>query len=405
MEQDKFLQAFALLDHDHNQSLIEAEIDQAVIDTSLDTDLAEIVAVLKADFKEITHLHKEGWFARRDAITLSDILVFEHILHEHTKDLDGSQSDIMLAIQEEKHKTTDPKMLAEIASQIMERVRTIANVNHSLYGYSEDPLKSIKPEAIRQGMVGDCFFLAALASVAATNPQIIPRMIKTNEDSTYTITFPGLRNQPIKVAPPTVIELALYARLSACGIWPALLEKAYGTYQAEFMKHPSLVAAENTAGAEHMSEAFQLLTGQNGKSLFLHNISHSHLSNILTKAFREKRAVGASTYHNKHRTYTTDAGLPTNHAYSVIDWNEDFSRITLRNPWGSIKQREPELVGGKASDGSCDGIFTLDLLHFLLNFDFLYYEEWAPNDNFIESFEPPFGAEVKNIGRIYEADG
>jgi len=401
MEQDKFLQAFATLDHNHNKRLTEAEIDQAVIDPSLDTNLAEIVAVLKADFKEIAHLHKDGWFARRDNITLADILVFEHILNEHTKDLNGSQSDIMLALKHEKLQIADPETLAAIASQIMERVRNISNISLSLYSTDDDPVKSIKPEAIRQGMVGDCFFLAALASVAATNPQIITRMIKKNEDTTYTITFPGLRNQPIQVELPTLVELALYARLSEWGIWPALLEKAYGTYQAEFMKHPKLVAAENTDGAEHMSEALQLLTGQAGKSQFLHNISHSDLSSILTKAFRERRAMGASSTHSKSRGYTADAGLPTNHAYSIIDWNADFSKITLRNPWGSIRRREPELVGGKPSDGDYDGIFTLDLLHFLLNFDFLYYEEWAPNDNFIDSYEPPFGAQVKNIGRIY----
>src|SRR6185436_1826409 len=92
------------------------------------------------------------------------------------------------------------------------------------------PVDSIRVEAVRQGIVGDCFFLAALASLAVACPELIPKMIAALPDGMFKVNFPGDRELDIIVEAPTTVELALYAKSSQFGIWPAVLEKAYGKY-------------------------------------------------------------------------------------------------------------------------------------------------------------------------------
>lgn len=395
---DKFVNAFAKLDRDHDKVLSERDIDQAVIDNSVYAELAEIVAALKADFSEIKELHKDGWFARRNGITLTDILVFEQVLKQHLNDSYASYEDYEHALHQGKQKVTDPVLLAQLARCAMERVRDIQKLQHALYRDKDDPVKSIKPEAVRQGMVGDCYFLALLASIAATNPQMIVKMIEDNHDGTYTVTFPGARAEPVQIEAPTTIELALYARLTEWGTWPAVLEKAYGAFVAELAEHPKLIPAENLTSRDAFADAFQLLTGQAFVFKLLNSITCEGLCGLMTEVCREKRAMTAgSTRFNKGRT--DDAGIPTCHAYSIIGWDPHVSKVTFRNPWGPVMHSEPELAGGKPLDGVRDGVFSMDVVHMLLNFDVIYYEDWAPDDRYIDSYEPPPGARVRNIGR------
>lgn len=66
------------------------------------------------------------------------------------------------------------------------------NVVSARFGYSDKldaPLfpHEPTPDDIMQGNVGDCYFIAALASVAANNPQMIRDMMKDNGDGTVTV--------------------------------------------------------------------------------------------------------------------------------------------------------------------------------------------------------------------------
>jgi hypothetical protein len=132
--------------------------------------------------------------------------------------------------------------------------------NRRLYANAQNPLESLKVEAIKQGSVGDCLFLAAMASVITVRPEVILSSIKQNENETFTVTFAGAKEVPVAVPAPTSAELALYARGSAYGIWAPLMEKAYGMFIANRNKKPSVIPAENTATRENM-KSLEFLTG------------------------------------------------------------------------------------------------------------------------------------------------
>jgi len=95
---------------------------------------------------------------------------------------------------------------------------------------------------IEQGALGDCYLLAALASVVATRPDKIRSMIKDNGDGTVTVTFHkvdrGQGGQRVFAGTSAVtVQKSLasgrMSRLYADGkaIWPALIEKAYAAWE------------------------------------------------------------------------------------------------------------------------------------------------------------------------------
>lgn len=102
-----------------------------------------------------------------------------------------------------------------------------------------------KPLDVRQGGLGDCWFLSALMSIAGKRPDIIKKMIKPNPDGTYTVTFqnpdhivvdaqgnkytvPGSTISTV-VTPTVPMNANGTPKYAQDGgpIWPEILEKGY----------------------------------------------------------------------------------------------------------------------------------------------------------------------------------
>ena len=47
----------------------------------------------------------------------------------------------------------------------------------------------VRPEGVRQGKLGSCYFHAVIAAQAQANPDSFKRMIQANADGTYTVKF------------------------------------------------------------------------------------------------------------------------------------------------------------------------------------------------------------------------
>lgn len=348
---------FSELDKNHDNVLSRPEVDMAVIDRFLTAEDSAGVSVLKSCFEEIKDLHKEGWFARKNGVTLADLLAFEQIL------LMESQ-----AAEREDH-----EKMRELVRITTRHAARALRAHKKLYTNMDEPEKSIRPEAIRQGIVGDCYFLAALASIASTNPALIKWMITPLEDHYYQVVFAGCMEAPVVVPEPTPVELALYAKVGDYGMWPAVIEKAYGIFLQQHSARKVIIPATAADAAESVYEAFDLLTGQMGHWEALPLLSSERFKALLDSAFKEHRAVAAATQPGKSG-YTQDAKLPAQHAFSVLGWNSRKEEITLRNPWGRVSEMCSIFE-------NADGIFTISVNTFRRNFIALYYEDWAPDES------------------------
>ncbi len=223
---------------------------------------------------------------------------------------------------------------------------------YSYYNYSTRPLFLDGPEAsdIRQGSLGDCYFLASLASLADTDPQTLRQMIAPMGDGTYGVRFfrdgapvylrvdgqlPGSR-----VAPA-------YAKLSPEGeTWVALAEKAYAQFRTGSNSYTSLSGG-------WMDPVYQAVTGQATTRVMG---SASGLAATLASYLAAGHAVSAGTWS------TTSGPVIGSHAYAVraVETSGGETYVTVYNPWG---------FDGKGTDSNPDdGLVRLTLAQFQTDF-------------------------------------
>jgi Ca2+-binding EF-hand superfamily protein len=236
----------------------------------------------------------------------------------------------------------------------------------ALYASKDNPLASITPDAIKQGMIGNCYFESAVASVAATQPELIQKIIRDNKDGTYTVTFPGDPGQPITVDAPTETEMGLFNRGGKDGVWANVLEKAYGKYCNEnigFRKNNiwgGNTHAEGADGGESdHGKAMKLLTGRERESVQVKPEQAAEVRQKLIDALSgdNKRPVIAAVFRDQ-KAVSSD-GFPASHMYSVTAFDPggaDGGTVTIRNPWGS-------------GDDSTSGTKKISFNQFMKNFN------------------------------------
>ena len=404
--QAKLASAFTALDTDSDGELSKAEIDKAVLNRDLDPALAEAEAVLKGYYADICGLYGEPLLEATENMSGQDVDELGVYLTppsplrpaDSQEDLagDGFSAAVQVRIDtgggaavqadtSDDQRTKEQKLVAS-AHLMMRRTRAIQNHGHyQLYANAEDPIASITPEAIRQGRTGNCYFLAAVSALSACAPKTVIKMIAENSDGSYTVTFHGLPDEPICIDPPTVVELAVYARPTRNGIWPAVLEKAYGTYLRSTDFAPDAVAADNFHHNEPMSEVFRMLTGQTGKFYFLSTVSHDQLAQTLTSAFIDKRLIvvvapNSTWSRNTQTTASCRPGMPT----AIIGWDAETETVTMNNPWGKMPM-DRELEERGHITYLHGGIFTMDMIHLFLNCDTLYLEDWRDDGQYVRT--------------------
>jgi hypothetical protein len=103
----------------------------------------------------------------------------------------------------------------------------VCSIGPPLQGFAADLYgrQGVKPEAVRQGRLGSCYFHAVIAALAEFQPEGLRRMIQANSDGTYTVRFADAEKEN---AYPEDVQ---YARESGYdlseGLWVAVLFRAY----------------------------------------------------------------------------------------------------------------------------------------------------------------------------------
>jgi len=406
---DEATKMFDALDTDKNGYLNEKELAAAVEGDQYNGKQAQVVAALYRSQHGLEELSNDEWFDENDGVTRKDLAEFKKLQETDTRDREGplrvrawlesddrfknldsdgdeflSKNEINKALEADDLSETDRTNLeflrdsyskledghddefgwendgitledldyygdntvAKVSSALFRTWEAQSGGSRELYGGKSNPLDAIKPDAVKQGMIGDCYFEAAVASMAATNPRAIADMIKDNGDGTFTVTFPGATDEPITVDRPTEAEMGLFNQGGSNGVWANVLEKAYGKYRQSSIFRRSIMnpfggdtISEGSDGGELLlGNAMTLLTGKGKDFDLVFFASDASLKEKLTAALcgDEKRPVMAGINGSIFDDETED-GFPNAHAYSVIGYDPegpDGGTLTIRNPWG-----------------------------------------------------------------------
>lgn len=195
---------------------------------------------------------------------------------------------------------------------------------------------------VRQGSLGDCYFLATLSALAAKNKSAILQMFKYNGDFTWTISFnyrtKGVYNKEYVVVdnylPINSSGYSIYASFGAKydnntnELWVSLAEKGYAqwseTGHAELPNDQKENSYTNIGRGGWSSQVLSQLTGVYVFNQF--SINTSNTENILKKAISEGRPIVIYRYMNTQKT--------VGHAYYLKSYSTSTKKYELYNPWG-----------------------------------------------------------------------
>ena len=211
-----------------------------------------------------------------------------------------------------------------------------------------------------QGAVGDCYYIAALASVAWARTYVIAqkaRSTSTTGDFVDMVEFhKGGKHHKVEVTEQIPLRSPgntyIYARSSDQGeIWPAVYEKAYAKWKTNHQgDRPNITAIAGGDPAAAMAE----ITGLTPHYYKTVDFTPSKIWSKVranSMSFKTFNPMIAWTYpsgdDSPDKVKYSDANLVANHAYSILGWQYTNGKkyIVLRNPWG-WKEATLNVAGG-----------------------------------------------------------
>lgn len=197
----------------------------------------------------------------------------------------------------------------------------------------------IDPNDVQQGYLGDCYFLAAIASVARADPNALKKLITDNGDGTYNVklyvynNFLSFSRSPkiIKVKPEFPLKAdgtPAYANSGDKELWVMLLEKAYAQYEGSY---------EDIHGGR-VDKAMGVLTGTNATVYNVSSYSEKEILQKISDAIKNGKPVAADSKDvkgdKKKAPLAQNLNIIGGHSYPVK--SVSGNNISLQNPWTNV---------------------------------------------------------------------
>lgn len=214
---------------------------------------------------------------------------------------------------------------------------------------------------VQQGQLGDCYFCAALAGIAAGNPQAIKDLITPAADGSADVRFFERDVFSGELRPVVIhVDAELYESWrgplyghspgdrASMELWFALVEKAWATWRGGY-------EAVGAGGVQN--QVFEAVLGRAAGWLALDGrTAPDAVWGTMVATLQAGLPLGAATESVDDGRYA-NTGVHANHGYTVLAATEVGGErtVTLRNPWG---QGEPR------GDGVDDGVFQLSFDEF-----------------------------------------
>lgn len=234
---------------------------------------------------------------------------------------------------------------------------------------------------VNQRAVGDCFFEASLSSLVNTQKgkEAVDKMVKTNEDGTTTVTFPGDTDHPITMTQKEIDSLVDKGKIGNTDPTLIAVEAAFQKYDRigdygsgiNSIQHqdvPAFAQITDTGSALHLltgERTASEIMGTVGSSLDLGGANSNQVSRFIQQALANGEPVVAATAPG------AEEPIVSRHVYSVLDYDKTSGMITVRNPWGD---NEGTGIGGigETKNGvtnAGDGKLTMSFDTFMKNFN------------------------------------
>ena len=209
---------------------------------------------------------------------------------------------------------------------------------------------------IAQGSVGDCYYLASLASVADSDPGYIEQVIAPLGDGTFAVRFyRGGQEVYLRIDGDLPIRSGgslAYAGFGNDGeLWVPLMEKAYAFFRFDQNSYASISGG-------WMSTVYEEMTNMPSGFMWAYQSADS-VWRFIERALDGGHAVTAGSYYN------ASSPIVGSHAYTIrsIEETEEGRFVTVYNPWG---------VDGRSYDANYyDGMLRLSLAQFQNSFQAL----------------------------------
>lgn len=209
-----------------------------------------------------------------------------------------------------------------------------------LFIKAENSKSKVEIDDIKQGEIGNCYFMSAIGAIANSNPELIENMIFKNSNNTYTIKF---YNENIVESFITLDDkfwqdennIPIYAQIGNQDgdkkeIWPMLLEKAWAKINNGY--------ANIIGDSKNFKIDYGLaLTGMFSDYKSINeDIDLNEIEKIFKDHFNDNKLPITLTSLNEDCKREGEApGLIKNHAYALKEYNSNKKTVSIFNPHGN----------------------------------------------------------------------
>lgn len=376
----ELLSQWTAWDKDGDGTLSQAEIDHLVTDPSVTGDAAAAAGSLKL----ITRLKKDklppltrAYFEKYNEKAMQELR--QESLKNAVEDTAGSEG-----VTAESTKPADAPAAWDRYYQASQK--RLAGAKGVAWRESDYTL-----DHVRQGPIGDCFFVASITSLSVHRPEQLGKLVEKQADGSYRASFPGAR--PFTFPAMTDVESAISGTTSGDGAWLAVLEQAYGRYRAMVKDKPVTVdGTEVLYRGGDSAVTLAALTGHATNRIHFAKTLEDRaaqrdeilpkLRTALKTALADHRAITAGILTPGESspgktTPTLPKGIVSNHVYAVVDFDPKTDALEIWNPHGQsfTPTGKPGLQNGYTTE---HGKFKLPLTEAYMFYTSFTFETDAP---------------------------